>query len=157
MLLPRLPVYVMPGDRPPADGTWTPAHTGPSGRVGDREQGPDDRCSAVADGGIGIGKVIEALADERRRCVLYYLQDRGNAELEDVIEHVAAREAETAPDEIDDRLRTNVRIGLYHADLPKLDDAGIIGYDRRKGTMCLQYLPDPVEQFLEYCETVESP
>lgn len=149
-------MHVMGDDRLPADGTRKPAHTTTIGPAGDREPEHAARGPAVADGGLQINEVIDALADERRRSVLYYLKDRENADLEEVTEHVATRETEIAADELDERTMMNTRIELYHAHLPKLEAAGIIGYDRRQGSVRLQYLPAPVERFLEYCETVES-
>lgn len=104
-----------------------------------------------------MSELLELLADERRRYVLYYLQDRENAELEEVTEQVAAWETETPPEELDEKTVRNVRTSLYHGHLPKLEEAGIIGYDPRHGSMYLQCLPAPIEQILAYCSDVDSP
>ena len=115
------------------------------------------RGSPMTDGGFQINTLVDALADERRRYVLYHLRDEGNAEFEELIEQVVAWETETPLEEVNEQTRTNVRIDLYHAQLPKLERAGVIEYDHRHGSTCFQYLPDPVETFLDYCATLELP
>lgn len=98
---------------------------------------------------------VTALANERRRYVLYYLRDVESAEFDDVVERVATWETGSAPEALDERTRNTIRIDLQHAQLPKLEEAGLIGHDRRHGSVCFQHLSDSLEQLLEYCATVE--
>ncbi|WP_455363925.1 DUF7344 domain-containing protein [Natronococcus wangiae] len=111
----------------------------------------------VADGGIQLREFVDALSDKRRRYVLYYLRSEQNAEFDDVTEQVAVWEAKMLPEGLDDQLQKNIRINLHHAQLPKLEEAGIIGYDRRRRSVCFRHPPDPVVRFLDYCASIELP
>lgn len=148
------------GGVPRATGPRTARTDGddPSADTGVDHQPEDtDRCPRMADGGTDISTSIAALANERRRFVLYYLRDEGEVGLEDVTEHVAAWELDTSPDALSDVTRRNVRVDLHHAQLPKLEDAGIIRYDRRHRSLSLRDPPAFVEDVLDHCATVEVP
>ncbi|MFC4439135.1 MULTISPECIES: DUF7344 domain-containing protein [Natrialbaceae] len=114
-----------------------------------------DEGVVVADGGNQINEFIELIADKRRRYVLYFLRNRGNTEFEAVTEQVTAWETETPPEELDEQTRRNIRIDLRHSHLPKLEDTGIIRFDRRNGSIYLQHLPDSLEKYLDYCADIE--
>ena len=114
-----------------------------------------DEEVVVADGGNQIDEFIELIADKRRRYVLYSLRNRGNTEFEAVAEQVTAWETETPPEELDEQTRRNVRIDLRHAHLPKLEETGIIRFDRRNESIYLQHLPDSLETYLDYCSNIE--
>lgn len=121
----------------------------------DDESKPIDEGVVVADGGNEINGFIELIADKRRRYVLYSLRNRGNTEFEAVTEQVTAWETETPPEELDEQTRRNIRIDLRHSHLPKLEETGIIRFDRRNGSIYLQHLPDSLEKYLDYCADVE--
>lgn len=77
--------------------------------------------------GEALDALFEALADERRRYVLAYL-DAGEedvATVPDLVDHVADEAS------VDDRER--VSVALHHAHLPKLADAGLVEFDARDG------------------------
>lgn len=82
--------------------------------------------------------IFSVLSNERRRYVLHYL-DRveREAELSDLTEQVAAWEngADVADLEYDQRKR--VYTSLHQTHLPKLDDAGVVDYDRDRGTVAV--------------------
>lgn len=147
----------MSDERLPDDEVYDPTVHRTGRADGDRETDHIDSGSLVSDGGLEISEFMEVLAHERRRYVLYYLQHEECAELEDVTEQIAVWESGTPSEELDERTRRRISINLYHAQLPKLEEAGIIGYDRRHGSMCFQYPPDPVEKFLDYCAAIELP
>lgn len=114
-----------------------------------------DRGPLVTDGGLSVSECLEALADRRRRYVLYYLREDERAEFEDLTERVAAWETETAPENLDEATRRQVRIDLVHAQLPRLEELGMIRYDHRRGIVQIQRVPNPVEQCLERCSEVD--
>lgn len=147
----------MRNEQRPRDGTWesTVAETGYP--VGNCEPNRAGWGSLVADGGVVLSEMLEALADERRRYVLYHLREEGGSELEEVVEQVAAWTTGRPPDELDERTKRKVRSELHHVHLPKLENAGIIGYDRRHGSVSFRTLSSDVEAFLDYCSTVDSP
>lgn len=147
----------MTDDRLPTHEAYEAAVSRAEGAAGTPEREPIGGGSPVADGGFQIDMVTEALANERRRYVLYYLRDNESAELDELTEQVAVRETGTPPGELDEQTRRNVRIDLCHAQLPKLEDTGMIEYDRRHGSIRFRRPPDEVEYFLDYCATLELP
>jgi len=87
-------------------------------------------------------RLLAALADEKRRCIVAYLSDSSGdvASLSELARHVDAH-CSTAGDE------DQVAITLHHADLPKLEEAGALEYDSRDTTV--RYQPGPkVERLL---------
>lgn len=76
-----------------------------------------------------VDAVFAALADEDRRSVLAYLQDAGEATVEELSTAVDERAS-------DPRGGTHGRdalVRLHHVHLPKLSDAGLVEYDRTSG------------------------
>jgi hypothetical protein len=83
-----------------------------------------------------VDEVVGALGDARRRHALYYLRERDAVDVETLAGVVAGWEAVghddgTAARRDHDRLQT----ALYHSDLPKLDDAGLVTFDPVAGTV----------------------
>lgn len=71
------------------------------------------------------------IAAERRREVVDVLSGRSEPiELSDLAAGIAARERGTEPEE---RFVEQVAVTLHHVHLPKLADAGVIGYDPSAG------------------------
>lgn len=72
----------------------------------------------------------------RRRYALYYLkQEEKPVELGELAEQVAAWENDTTVDSITAEQRKSVYSALYQTHLPKLEEAGVITYDRRQGVV----------------------
>ena len=83
-------------------------------------------------------EVFEVLKSPRRRYALYYLRrEGGESELSDLTEQVAAWENETTPAALSTEQRKRVYISLYQTHLPKLDETGIVDYDRDEGVVRL--------------------
>jgi hypothetical protein len=77
--------------------------------------------------------VFDVLRNRRRQWIIQYLRRNegdGPFELGDLVEHVAAREAGTTRAEITPAERKRVYNALRQTHLPKLDDAGMVAYDR---------------------------
>jgi DNA-binding transcriptional ArsR family regulator len=123
----------------------------------DYETKRTDEASSVADGGHKISKSLEMLGSKRRRYVLYVLQNRKKATFKEVTERVAIWETETVSEELDERTRENIRVNLHHSHLPKLEDAGMITYDRQSGAVYLRDLSDTMEEILDYYKNIERP
>lgn len=157
LLLAQLSISAMEDKRGWTDEKWDSTRTVTGGMGRDCGGEHADKGSIVADGGVEISKFMEALANKRRRYVLYYLRAKEHAELEEVTEQIAAWETGTPPEELDEQTRRNVRVSLYHSHLPKLEKAGFIGYDHRHGSMRFQNPPERVIHFLDYCSAIESP
>lgn len=82
--------------------------------------------------------VFDILSSPRRRYVLYYLRTTdGPIKLTDLAEQVAAWENETSPAEITEQERKRVYVSLYQTHIPRLDEAGIVEYDKDSGNIVL--------------------
>lgn len=83
-------------------------------------------------------RLFDVLSSHRRRVVLRYLADVELASVEEIANVIAARG-------IDDPL--DAALALRHGDLPRLQDARLLEYDPRSGTV--RYDGDPfVEELL---------
>jgi hypothetical protein len=80
---------------------------------------------------LHLDSLYRCLADEKRRCVLNYLQstEEDTATVDELVTHVVEQEALAASD------RGTVAVDLYHIHLPKLSDIGAIDFDRRTQTV----------------------
>lgn len=86
-----------------------------------------------------LDQTLRALSDSRRRAVLSHLFDReanGPATVEELARRIAADDAE------------RTRWSLRHAHLPRLDDAGIVSYERRARRVRLAGDQSAVESLL---------
>jgi hypothetical protein len=92
--------------------------------------------ASVSDEGAMTGEDLDALfeilADDQRRHILTYLEERDEdvAAFSELIDHVAD---ERVGDPTDDHERVAVR--LHHAHLPKLADLDLVEYDARSETV----------------------
>ncbi|WP_135662370.1 DUF7344 domain-containing protein [Halorhabdus rudnickae] len=103
-----------------------------------------------ADPPVELDRVFEILKNQRRRYVLRYLSDiDGQVRLGELAEQIAAWEYEKDVRQISSQERKRVYVGLYQSHLPKMDDAGVISYNKSRGTIEIgeniaffeQYLP----------------
>jgi hypothetical protein len=135
-------------DAPDSDGP------GPS-RSQEPPSGPSpDREDAEAESKLPLDQVFEILKNSRRRETLQYLRTHdGSATLSEVAEHIAALENDTTVQAISSTQRKRVYVGLYQCHLPKMDDIGVVDFDKNRGTIELK----PVaEQLFEYLEDDDS-
>ncbi|WP_167837282.1 DUF7344 domain-containing protein [Halosimplex halophilum] len=72
------------------------------------------------------------LAHRRRRQLLRYLQDAEDkvAQVDTLVECIAQEASDSPPPD-----RRSIRIGLYHHQLPFLDEKGVIDFDHRSETV----------------------
>lgn len=89
-------------------------------------------------GGLSKNEAFHVLSNQRRRYALHYLQQRdGQAELSDLAEQVAAWENDTSVSAVDSDVRKSVYISLHQSHLPKMDEIGVVEYDRDRNTVSL--------------------
>jgi len=99
------------------------------------------------DGGRApLDRAFEALADTRKRYVAYHLLDVGGADVQELAEHVAARECDGTVTAAPEDHAEAVRLDLYHNHLPKLDALDVVEYDRRSGAVRYRELPQAFEE-----------
>ncbi|MFW6317033.1 MAG: DUF7344 domain-containing protein [Halorubrum sp.] len=131
--------------------------TGDDSSIGDESTGTDvsnldDIGKTSREGGSELtkGEIFDLLKNRRRRTVIRYLRENdGNAELNDLAEHIAAKENDIDVRQLSSDQRKRVYIGLYQCHLPKMDSLGVIDYDKDRGTIELQA---SVSQLLEYMD-----
>jgi len=94
--------------------------------------------------------VFDILSSPRRRYVLYYLRTVDEpVKLTDLAEQVAAWENESDPEEITEQERKRVYVSLYQTHIPRLDNAGIIEYNKESGDITLAEDASDIDTYLE--------
>lgn len=79
--------------------------------------------------------VFGLLRNERRLRLLLYLSEHRRAELADVAEYIAAREAGVSRESISRDDRKRVFISLYQTHVPRLADHSVVAYDSDTGVV----------------------
>jgi hypothetical protein len=106
---------------------------------------PDDVEPALA-----RDTLFELLKNQRRRDALGYLKaNDGWATLSDMAEHIAAKENDLPLEGINSKQRKRVYIGLYQCHLPKMAEAGVVDYDKNRGTIQLNDLAAQLYPYLD--------
>lgn len=85
---------------------------------------------------LSKAQVFNAAKNLRRRYALYYLKrNGGSVELGELAEQVAAWENDTTVENITAEQRKSVYSALYQTHLPRLEDAGVLSYDRHSNVV----------------------
>lgn len=99
--------------------------------------------------------VFELLSNQRRRYALEVLRAAdGPLLVTDLATRVAVREGGVDAEALDSSRHQSVRISLYQSHLPRLDESGLLTYDRDEGVVelasaaavCFRYLDGPGER-----------
>lgn len=80
-------------------------------------------------------EVFDVLSHRRRRFALHYLVQKGETELGDLAEYVAAWENEKDVQEITASERKHAYSALQQSHLPRMDEAGVVEFDKNRGTI----------------------
>ena len=92
--------------------------------------------------------IFGLLKNQRRRDTLRFLdRNGGESTLSELAEHIAAMENDIEVRQLSSDQRKRVYIGLYQCHLPKMDNAGVIEFDKNRGDV---ELCEPAEQLLQY-------
>ena len=110
---------------------------------------------STGDTGLTQDVLFDILSSARRRYVLHVLNTKGEMELTELAEHVAARENDIEVEELTKQQRKRVYVSLYQTHVPKLRDAGLVAYDedgqvvslRSNANDLARYLDDEQERF----------
>ncbi len=107
-----------------------PTHDEPSrASVLDAHAPPSDEAPST----LSKDEMFELLKNQRRRDALRYLREDGESTLSDLAERIAAKENDIEVVELSSAQRKRVYIGLYQCHLPKLDDAGVVDFEKHRG------------------------
>lgn len=116
------------------------------------EESPDESDEDESGDEVPFSKdeIFHLLQNERRRMVLRYLRGtEGTVRMRDIAEQVAAWEHDTTVQELTSTQRQRVYIPLYQSHLSKLDEAGVIDYQKNRGIVERKPLADQVDQYLQ--------
>lgn len=85
---------------------------------------------------LDASEVIDILSNERRRFLWRYLSEESpEASLSDASQRIAAWENGRAIDEVDYGQRKSVYTSLHQFHCPKMDEAGLIEFDKRESVV----------------------
>jgi hypothetical protein len=94
--------------------------------------------------------LFDLLQNQRRRDALAYLKaNDGRATLSEMAEHIAAKENDLPVEGINSKQRKRVYIGLYQCHLPKMANAGVVSYDKDRGTIELKNVAAQLYPYLD--------
>jgi hypothetical protein len=97
---------------------------------------PLDSSVESQTGGISRDTIYKILSNTRRRYVIHHLQyTQESVELGPLAERVAAWEYDTDPQRVSSQQRKAVYTALQQRHLPRMDEAGLLGFDPRAGTV----------------------
>ncbi|AGB36488.1 DUF7344 domain-containing protein [Natronococcus occultus] len=104
-------------------------------------------------------EVFEMLSNQRRRWVLHYLkqQNEDRVDLRSLVDSVSSWEYETPADELPWKKRKRVYTSLRQSHLPRLDESGVIEYDRNRGEVALTNEARKLQLYLEYVPEDDIP
>ena len=102
--------------------------------------------------------IYSMLSNRRRRLVLDYLRRTGEeVSVRDLSDEVAALENGIDAKEVTYKQRKRVYTSLHQTHLPKLDDVGVVTYDRDRGIISLTPLAAELDSFLADIGTDDAP
>ena len=112
---------------------------------------PDESEETVVErSALPKDELFHLLQNERRRRALQYLWEYNEEviDISDMAEHIAALENDVEVAQVTAAQRKRVYVGLYQCHLSKLDEAGLIEYDKDRGTIAQTPLTAQVAPYL---------
>jgi len=99
--------------------------------------GEEERDTADDQSGLSRDEIFGLLSNPRRRAAIRYLvdEDEDTVQLRDLAEQLAAWENDVDPKEVTYKQRKRVYTSLYQSHLSKMDDAGVVEFDKHRGTV----------------------
>lgn len=106
-----------------------------------------------------LDQTFELLKNKRRRAVLNYLQETEDevVSIGELAEHIAAIENDIDVDSVSSSQRKRAYVGLYQCHLPKMDDMGVIEFQKNRGKISRAKNARQLEQFLNHTPGAARP
>ena len=105
---------------------------------------------------ISLDKLFEILSEQRRRYVLYYLEQRdGPVSVDELVTAVAKWEDDSSV-EIPDEKFERVEISLQHNHLPKTAEVEYVQYDPDEKVIQVSESPPELDAFLTIAKLVDE-
>lgn len=102
--------------------------------------------------------MYEMLSNQRRRYTIHYLKEREESvKLGTLAEQIGAWEQDTEPHQLSSADRKTVYTALQQRHLPKMDEAEIVAFDKRSGTIEPTDGLDDVDIYTEVVPSGEFP
>ena len=102
--------------------------------------------------------LFEVLSNRRRRFVVHALKrEDAPTEIGDIAEQVAAWEYDTGVDQVSYDERKRVYTALQQSHLPKMDDVGVVEYDKSRGIVEPTGALEDVEIYMDIVQGNEIP
>ena len=102
--------------------------------------------------------VFDVLANRRRRYALHYLRRQGAAvALSDLAEVIAAWETGKTAADLSSNERKRIYTALQQFHLPKMDEKGLLVYDRHRGVVSLAETTTDLDVYLDVVPANEIP
>lgn len=121
-------------------------------------QGGEPVRETTAPGGLTQETAFEVLSCRRRRHVLHCLKQRGGSVgLRELSTAIAAWENDVSVEEVTYDQRMRVYTALRQSHLPKMDDAGVVAFDRDRGDVELTDEATELEVYLDVVPHDEIP
>lgn len=104
---------------------------------------------------LDIDDALGLLGNSRRRQVIKFVwsEPDGETTLDDLARHIAAEENDCAVSAVTGEQRKRVYVGLYQCHLPKLDDTGVVDWEKDRGTVEIATNCDPLAEALTQLES----
>lgn len=105
-----------------------------------------------------LDEVFQLLSKERRRFVLYYLDEQcGPVPVSELAEKIQEWETDSTPEKFPDENYQNITLTLKHQHLPRAAKMEYVEYDADKSTIQLTGTPASVSVILSVAEFIEQP
>lgn len=123
------------------------------------DERPDDWAGPrTADTGTRrrLDELLSAVADRRRRDILYYLATTDVTDVETLATKLAAADEDAPEGDVPPAVIEEVEMTLVHTHLPKLVDARAVEFDQRSGAVRFRGLPPMLQEIVESCREIEA-
>lgn len=112
----------------------------------------DDRQSVRDSGGptdLSEDEIFDVLRNSRRRAVIAYLLEEERASVKELTKQVGADEYDVDADELSPEQHKRVYTGLYQCHLPRLDDLGVVDFEKEDKVVSLRESASQLEPYLQ--------